>query len=647
MAPYGSSSPLHNAAQVLLRALDLRGLEPPLGASPSLLTPHVGPEEEARLVTLATRLGLDELETAILATSVLVELVPPVGEAVAVLAEGAAGPLPTPWALELIAAADGHAPVACREALAGTGTLRATGALRIPPAHTFSGSPIVLARAVGDAVRGSTSADPVGRAALVRVDPPGAAFGRTAVAEHLRDLLAERENDTTVVVRGAEADRLCAAATPGGALVAVADTLADGEGLADFSIAAALEGRLPVVRGLGALPVDRRESVVRQILHATPRPVVWERGGDDAAVLGDQTVVRVPIPAMGVEEATRAWCDATGGTTAAGEVAHLRLTYDEIRQAVRVARAGAREGSPITGRALRSAATAISSRGLDSLAETLPRGPRWEDIVLAPRTQDGLRAVDAFLRNHDRLRSTPAYDRYFAGRGLTALFAGPPGTGKTLAARVAAGEADRDVFRVDLSTLYSRWVGEMEKQLDRLFAAADGTNSVLFFDEADVVFGKRGDAGDGGAADRYANLGTAYLLQRIETFDGVVILATNFLSNVDPAFMRRVDVLVDFPEPDAATRLRLWSQMLDGAGIDDLPAEDVAMIAERFELTGGSIRNCVVAAVLFAADEGRRVETLGLMRAIALEHRKLGRLVLAADFGAYHRLLPGSAEAHG
>jgi SpoVK/Ycf46/Vps4 family AAA+-type ATPase len=192
---------------------------------------------------------------------------------------------------------------------------------------------------------------------------------------------------------------------------------------------------------------------------------------------------------------------------------------------------------------------------------------------------------------------------------------------------------------VDLASLFSKWVGETEKNLERVFHAAESANAVLFFDEADVVFGKRTEASD--ASDRYANLETAFLLQRIEEYEGVVVLATNLRSNIDDAFIRRLDVVVDFPPPDLATRRRLWQVLLPATAplAEDV---DVDFLATSFELSGGGIRNCSVTAALLAADEGERIEMHHLIRAVAMEYAKLGRLATESDFGRFHGLVNGA-----
>ena len=209
------------------------------------------------------------------------------------------------------------------------------------------------------------------------------------------------------------------------------------------------------------------------------------------------------------------------------------------------------------------------------------------------------------------------------------LFAGESGTGKTMAAGVIAGDLGLDLFRVDLATVVSKYVGETEQNLDRIFAAAEGSNALLLFDEADALFGKRSEVRD--AHDRYANIEVAYLLQRMEAYTGGVILATNLRNNMDDAFLRRLDVLIEFPFPEPADRRRLWRRLVPAEApiTDDV---DLDLLADRFRLTGGSIRNCSVTAAFLAADERTAIGMPHLLRAVAQELRKHGRLTLEADF---------------
>jgi SpoVK/Ycf46/Vps4 family AAA+-type ATPase len=222
------------------------------------------------------------------------------------------------------------------------------------------------------------------------------------------------------------------------------------------------------------------------------------------------------------------------------------------------------------------------------------------------------------------------------GDGITGLFAGPSGTGKTLAAEVIAHDLGLDLYTVDLATVVDKYIGETEKNLDRIFTEAERVNGVLFFDEADALFGKRSEVKD--ARDRYANVEVAYLLQRMERFDGLAILASNLRANLDEAFARRLDVVVEFPQPDEEQRLALWAHAFGpGVPIDD--DVDLAFCAKAFELTGGHIRNIVVTSAFLAADRGGLVTMADVILGVEREYRKLGRLCSVSEFGPYHSLV--------
>ena len=240
----------------------------------------------------------------------------------------------------------------------------------------------------------------------------------------------------------------------------------------------------------------------------------------------------------------------------ASEVARLSAT---ARGAARPARRPRRRRAP--GVLLR----------LGELAARLPPGYRWEDLVVPERQRELLQSISAYLRHRDRVLSDWGYEKTVARtQGLKVLFAGESGTGKTMAAQVIAAELGLEIFRVDLATTVSKYIGETEKNLDRIFGAAEGSNAILFFDEADALFGKRSEVGD--SHDRYANIEVAYLLQKMEGYPGAVILATNFRRNIDDAFVRRLDFVIDFPFPEKEDRIRIWDKVLP----DEAPrAEDI------------------------------------------------------------------------
>ena len=214
------------------------------------------------------------------------------------------------------------------------------------------------------------------------------------------------------------------------------------------------------------------------------------------------------------------------------------------------------------------------------------------------------------------------------GRGIGALFAGPSGTGKTLAAEVLAAHLDLDLYRIDLSGVVSKYIGETEKNLRRVFDAAEQSGAILFFDEADALFGRRSEVKD--SHDRYANIEVSYLLQRMEDYRGLAILATNLKSHLDPAFLRRLRFLVDFPFPDAAQRQRIWRRVFPPqAAVEGL---DWAALA-RLEIPGGNIQTIALNASFLAAGAGAPIRMEHVFHAARREYAKLDRLITETEFG--------------
>ncbi len=315
-------------------------------------------------------------------------------------------------------------------------------------------------------------------------------------------------------------------------------------------------------------------------------------------------------------------------------VAAHRLDSGQLRRAADVAlRTAALAGRPVGPDDLRTAVRAQNGAGLDRLARRVEPGVGWDDLVLPPATHRRLRELALRARHREQVLGQwgmrPGGGR---GRGVIALFAGESGTGKTMSAEVVAADLGMDLYVVDLSTVVDKYVGETEKNLERIFTEASAVNAVLLFDEADAIFGKRSEVKD--AHDRHANIESAYLLQRMESFDGIAVLTTNLRANLDDAFTRRLDVVADFPVPDAGQRLALWDRCL-GERLPRADDLDLRFCADRFELAGGSIRACAVTAAYLAAESGRPLTMRQVVTAVAQEYRKLGRLVLESEFGPY------------
>jgi hypothetical protein len=266
-------------------------------------------------------------------------------------------------------------------------------------------------------------------------------------------------------------------------------------------------------------------------------------------------------------------------------------------------------------------------RGLQSLATRVEPGAGWDDLVLPAPQLDVLRQVVLHVRHRAVVNGRWGFAaRHARGIGLSALFAGASGCGKTMAAEVIAAELDLDLYKIDLATVVSKYIGETEKNLREIFTAAEESGAILLFDEADALFGKRGEVRD--SHDRYANLEVSYLLQQMEAYRGVAILTTNMQHALDPAFMRRLRFVVQFPFPDAAARERIWQHIFPAA--TPLGELDFAALAQ-LNVTGGVIRNiATLAAYLAAADEGR-VGPAHVLAAVRTEYAKTGRPLTAAE----------------
>jgi AAA+ superfamily predicted ATPase len=322
------------------------------------------------------------------------------------------------------------------------------------------------------------------------------------------------------------------------------------------------------------------------------------------------------------------------------------LTLVDLDAALRMAAALGADAHTVpeeTDRLLAQACRCVVCPSLPRFAHRLQACVDLEDVVLPEAQQRQLREIVAQVRNAPQVLEEWGFGRQLSyGRGIAAVFSGPSGTGKTMAARGIAGALGTDAFVVDLSQVVSKYIGETEKHLDAVFNDAQRCAAVLVFDEADALFGRRSEVKD--AHDRYANIEVAYLLQRLESFTGLAILTTNLQQNVDPAFLRRLRFVVEFPRPDAAAREDIWRRCLpDGAPVDG--TLDLLYLAERFELSGGRIRQFTLRAAFLAAQQSAPgIAMRHLVDATLTELRKLGLESALRELAAYRAALRPSAQ---
>jgi SpoVK/Ycf46/Vps4 family AAA+-type ATPase len=280
---------------------------------------------------------------------------------------------------------------------------------------------------------------------------------------------------------------------------------------------------------------------------------------------------------------------------------------------------------------------AQSNRNLSSLARKIEPHYNWEDIILPKDTKEQLSEVSRYIKHRGTVYIDWGFDKKLSlGKGLNVLFCGPSGTGKTMAAEIIAKDAGLDLYKIDLSNVLSKYIGETEKNLNKIFGEAETSNAILFFDEADALFGKRSEVKD--AHDRYANIEVGYLLQKMEEYEGIVILATNLQGNIDSAFLRRMQFVIEFPFPDEKLRFQIWNRIFP----KEAPlAEDVnyKFFSNRLKLAGGNIKNIALAAAFQAAEESCEIGMRQIMHATKREYQKIGKPFLKVDFEPYYKLI--------
>ncbi|MFC5449797.1 AAA family ATPase [Paenibacillus aestuarii] len=321
----------------------------------------------------------------------------------------------------------------------------------------------------------------------------------------------------------------------------------------------------------------------------------------------------------------------------------FRFTAGQIRRALTLARgysawqrepqAAAAQPAMLRSDALYKACHQQVQHNLERKASRIEPRYRWEDIILPPEQKDQLRNACNQVKYRGVVYSDWGFEKKLAyGKGLSMLFAGPPGTGKTMSAQVVAGDLQLELYKVDLSQVISKYIGETEKNLHEIFAEAQMSNAVLFFDETDALFGKRSEVKD--SHDKYANIETAYLLQKMEEYQGITVLATNLLNNIDEAFLRRINYVIKFPFPDSDYREKIWQSMFPPAAplSDDV---DFKYLAQGYEIAGGNIKNVVLSSAFLAAEAGEPIRMQHIVKSIRHELQKSGKILARQEWEDY------------
>ncbi len=507
---------------------------------------------------------------------------------------------------------------------------------------TLTVDPLVIARLRGEPL----DADPDGAVPVIGASRPltELLIAPTATAALLEAVARARPDETPLrlVVRGrAGSGRrtvLAAIAQVAGRKLAMIHLVhvAAGGRPEPAAVRRALErcrlaGWIPCVDGVDLIPGDDRLVIdqFRHVLAEFRGPLLMRTDPDTRPPL-EAGYTLVELDDLSEGHRAEVWRTALGGRglvtdaltadALADLAARWRIGPGTIHNVVGTLDPGTQPGPA----AITAAVSQHLDRRLGDVAERIRNLPSLDQLVLPADILDALKEFLARMRLSRRVFEDWGMDRVATtGRGITALFQGPSGTGKTMVAGALARELGLDLFRVDLSRVMSKWIGETERNLANVFAAAEEGQAVILFDEADSLFTKRTEIKS--SNDRYANLEVNYLLQRLDSFTGAAILTTNFGSAIDTAFKRRLAFRVSFPVPDEELREQLWRTHLPTTLplADDL---DLADLARRFQLTGGSVRNCVLRAAFLAAAEGGALSQAHLLRAIRLEYRAAGKL---------------------
>ncbi len=387
-----------------------------------------------------------------------------------------------------------------------------------------------------------------------------------------------------------------------------------------------------------------REAFIRSLADSqTPTVLLankaWEPGRD----LHGRPFLRLEFPAASYAARKAAWSAELNGSNnftdeeLSALAGRFQLNPGQIRDAVGRATTLMWSRDPtlpaLQASDIDAASRVQSQHRLGLMARKLEPHYAWDDIVLPRQQLATLHLVCTTVRQRPTVYGDWGFDRKLStGKGMIALFSGVSGTGKTMAAEIIANELGLDIYKINLSAVVSKYIGETEKNLERIFSEAQDTDAILFFDEADALFGKRSEVKD--AHDRYANIETAYLLQRTEEYNGLVILASNIKKNMDEAFVRRIQFMVDFPFPEEPERLEIWRRTFPAQAprAEDI---DLPFLARKLKITGGNIRNIILISAFLAAEEHTPISMRHLVRGASYEYQKIGKMVVEGDFEGY------------
>jgi hypothetical protein len=522
--------------------------------------------------------------------------------------------------------------------LVGSGIVR-VGPGPMRPFLSLAVDPLVIMRLCSEEL----TTDPSGQIDVL--PPPARALADLELpVEVKRQLEVEMskapERPLRIVVRGRRGSGrrtlLSALAAAAGRRVAVIDAAPlirsgklRGEALLEQLQRAALAGWFPLIDGLDYISTDDRLSrdVIKEALRRHRGPLGVRLGADVTpavdpgflqidltplteqrrAIVWERELTAVGLSAQRADEIAARWAVGPGV---------IRTCAENVGRA----------GDPSNDAAIRidAAVRQHLDAQIGAIATRVHRLARWSDVILPPDVLDSLLEFVARVKYRRTVYEQWGFDRLMStSRGLSALFQGGPGTGKTMVAGALANELNLELYRVDVSRVTSKWIGETERNLAQLFDAAEDSQAIILFDEADSLFARRTEVKT--SVDRYANLEVNYLLQRLDSFTGIAILTTNFGGAIDTAFKRRLSFRLTFPFPDEEMRVQLWRTHLPPE-LPRSPDVDVEELARRYQLSGGYIRNVALRSAFLAAAEQSRLRQEHIERAIKLEYREIGRL---------------------